>query len=83
MSDQGTGAPKTPFSAFALPSVALLIVTTIGYLVYQPPLKSSRPTDVPGVLPPPPSSNQYPVGAVYARMWEDPLGACYRDPERK
>lgn len=80
MSDQSSGAPKTPFSAFALPSVALLIVTTIGYIVAQPPLKSSRPTDVPASdLPPPPSSNQYPVGAVYARMWEDPLGASYRD----
>jgi hypothetical protein len=82
MSDQGSGAPRTPFSAFALPSVALLIVSTIGYLAYQPPLKSSRPTDVPASdLPQPPSSNQYPVGAVYARLWEDPLGACYRDPK--
>ena len=77
MGDEGDSGRRTPFSSLTWPSVFLVLAGAVTYLAYRPALKTPRPPQGSGV-PAPPSSPD--VGAVYARLWEDPLAASYRDP---
>ncbi len=80
MSDDGDLGRRTPLRNLAWPSVFLVLAGAVAYLAYRPALKTPRPSQLSGV-PAPVSSLD--VGAVYARLWEDPLAACYRDPNAK
>jgi hypothetical protein len=77
MADDGNSGRGMPFSSFAWPGVFLVLAGAVTYLAYRPALKTPRPPQGSGV---PAPASSYDVGAVYARLWEDPLAASYRDP---
>ena len=62
------------------PGVFAGVAVVCAYLVYKAPLETARP-EAPVRLHSPSPRTVKDIGAVYARLWEDPLEAAYRDPD--
>jgi hypothetical protein len=73
---------KSPLSGLLGPTFVLAVLSAVGYLSYQPALKSARPrlgsTKLVPLPPSPPG-----LKPVHARLWDDPLAVAYRDSQRR
>ena len=82
MSGESEPARKPSLPRVVWPSLFIVFAGLVTYLNYQPPLETARPEAVVQSSQPPPRTVEE-VGAVYSRLWEDPLEAPYRDQDRK
>ena len=81
MSNGADSSEKRPSLPIAWPTVLLVAVGLCAYLMYEPPLHTARPP-IPGSHEPrPPTVPE--VGAVYTRLWDDPLEPAYQDHARR
>ncbi|HVX15251.1 MAG TPA: hypothetical protein VHC22_28945 [Pirellulales bacterium] len=63
------------------PSLLVLVVSIMGYLVSNPVLKSVRPELASlNSVPPPPSPP--PLSGIHSRLWDDPLWVAYQHSQR-
>lgn len=76
----GDSRDDTQTQGFRLlwPTISIVAVALLGYMVYEPPLESARPTSSSGKLPAPPSPKG--MTSEFARLWEDPLQATISAP---
>ena len=81
MSSNGDSAEKRPGLPITWPAVLLVAVGLYAYLTFKPPLQSARPPIAGSHEPGPPSVPE--VGAIYARLWDDPLEPAYQDNARR
>lgn len=77
MSGEPAASSDRPTTSVVLPTVLLVLTAVFAYLVYEPPLETARP-QVPSRVSFGPRSVPD-IGAAYARLWEDPLEAAFRN----
>ncbi|MBN2473791.1 MAG: hypothetical protein JXB62_04245 [Pirellulales bacterium] len=82
--DERRESNAKPQSGLLWPSLFVALLACYAYMTYEAPLRTARPKATPQrdeLAPnePPPRSTRE-IGAVFARLWEDPLEAVYRDP---
>jgi hypothetical protein len=71
MSTDARDSSRRPQQGLVGPGLLVLLLGILTYLVYKPPLETSRPPVAPSTVPPP---HAHPgLKAKFARMWEDPL----------
>ncbi|HUT94040.1 MAG TPA: hypothetical protein VMY37_31545 [Thermoguttaceae bacterium] len=81
MADNSEPTRRTPASAAIWPGVFAVMAAVFACLAYKPPLETARPEVLsPSGLGPRTVSD---VGAVHARLWQDPLEAAYQDFGRR
>jgi hypothetical protein len=72
---------KSDFGGLLSPGFFVLLASIVGYVTFQPPLKSVRPElDSSDGVPPPPSPPG--LSAVHSRLWDDPLTVAFQDQKR-
>ncbi|HVC96905.1 MAG TPA: hypothetical protein VND64_24715 [Pirellulales bacterium] len=72
---------KSDLGGLLSPGFFVLLASILGYVTFQPPLKSVRPELVSseGVPAPPSPPN---LSAVHSRLWGDPLTVAFKDYQR-
>jgi hypothetical protein len=72
---------KSPLAGVIGPAMILATISVLGYVTYEPSLKSARPLvggDESVPSPPTPPG----IGALHARLWDDPLVVAYQDSQK-
>ncbi len=82
MADGSESNRKGPAAAVLWPSLFVVFAAILAYLTYRPPLETARP-EIPAEPYEPGPRTVSDIGAVHARLWEDPLEAAYRDRKKR
>ena len=82
MTDKADRTSKAPLSGAIWPGLFVIFLVAGAYVTQHGPLESRRPSLSSNPSEPPPRTVDD-IGAVHARLWEDPLGVVYRDEKHK